>query len=137
MSLAELLDCCRHIHFASENLGFVLAFLLFFGSSVMGTERWELKPNATLPRRRRRHVPECFARGVCSGGQSFGRYHAVVAAFDAWMILVAGDQQETVIIAVGKQPIADNLSAIIEERRRCQVQARTRRNQGIQVDNRT
>ena len=55
-----------------------------------------------------------FARDRTRGWLSDYFHHAVVAAFDSGMILVAWDQQESMDVAIREQSHLGDLSAIID-----------------------
>lgn len=61
-------------------------------------------------------------------------YQAVVAALDIWMILIAGNEQNRVLVAVRERAERRNLALITDKRRREHEKRGARRNESIQVD---
>jgi len=61
-------------------------------------------------------------------------YQAVVAALDIWMILIAGNEQNRVLIAVRERAERRNLALITDKRRREHEKRGARRNESIQVN---
>jgi hypothetical protein len=68
---------------------------------------------------------------------SDGNIHAVIAAFHVWMIVVARDQQDVVVIAVRVRTQDGNFAEIVNLDRFSKLQAGTGRNQSVQVYDRT
>ena len=61
-------------------------------------------------------------------------HHAVVAAFYAWMILIARDQQPSVLVAVGEHAVDADVARVTDKCRKRQVKRGRRRNQGVQIN---
>lgn len=61
-------------------------------------------------------------------------HHAVVAALNARMILVARDQQNGVGIAIGVRAVDSNFSAIVNVKRDIEVESGVGRDQAVQID---
>src|SRR6266852_3684104 len=67
------------------------------------------------------------------GGGDRRIYKAVIAARDAGMILVARNQQNGVLVAIGKHSLGCDLSAIIDANGSWNKHTRAKRNQRVQV----
>jgi hypothetical protein len=50
------------------------------------------------------------------------------------MVLVAGDQQESMLVAIRQHSIAINLSVIVNGERNCQIQLRAWGDESVQID---
>jgi len=102
--------------------------------------RWEASKSAIPIGQKCANAIFHLARGQiglehgCSRGRT--DFLSFLAAFSLTLAIVARDQQERMLVAIGEQPQAGNLSPFIDGQGKGQQHAGTGRNEEVQVDQR-
>src|SRR5258706_16019366 len=77
----------------------------------------------------------CRSNGCCTGLNRRCADEVIVAALDVWMILVAGDEKNYVLMAVGECTVTDDLSTIVDVQCIVDREARAGESKRLQIGN--
>jgi hypothetical protein len=88
--------------------------LIVLGQLVLEPERLGAEPVVPSLQPRRQYGPEYSLCDRSHRLLGHGVHHAVIAAFDALVMVVARDQQGRTVVAIGKHSRSRNLSAVVD-----------------------